>query len=137
MEEIWKDIDCVYGKYSLYQISNFGNMRKVYMHPAHIGHPYRPLKTKVIYKRNGRNGCDEEYINIRVGDKNKHLSIHRLVADAFIPNPNGYKYVTHKDGVGLNNHVDNLQWSKYKFGEAVPEKVKRHLRNYKPVLNEL
>ncbi len=42
--------------------------------------------------------------------KQKAVSVHRLVAEAFIPNPNGYTDVDHIDGNKLNNNVDNLQW---------------------------
>ena len=39
------------------------------------------------------------------------LKLHRLLAKAFIPNPNNHPCVDHKDGNGLNNHLDNLRWS--------------------------
>lgn len=42
--------------------------------------------------------------------KLKNYHVHRLVAEAFIPNPNGYDTVDHIDGNKLNNNVDNLQW---------------------------
>ena len=48
-------------------------------------------------------------IRIRVGKQGMH-SIHRLVALAFVPNPDKKPQVNHKDGNKLNNHVGNLEW---------------------------
>lgn len=41
--------------------------------------------------------------------------VHRLVAEAFIPNPNGYEEVNHIDCVRNNNHFDNLEWCTHKY----------------------
>lgn len=43
--------------------------------------------------------------------KKKHIAIHRLVASAYIPNPDRKPQVNHKDGNKLNNQVDNLEWA--------------------------
>lgn len=44
------------------------------------------------------------------GKRKRYVHVHRLVAEAFIPNPNGYDTVDHIDGNKLNNNADNLQW---------------------------
>lgn len=93
--EIWRDIK---GYENLYQVSNLGNVRS--------------LKTnKNLYYSKSRR-------YLRVGlfkDKKRScFSIHRLVAEAFIPNPNNYPCVNHKDCNGNNNKVDNLEWCTYK-----------------------
>lgn len=55
-----------------------------------------------------RNG----YLNVVfcINQKKQHKLAHRLVAEAFIPNPNNYTTVNHKDENKLNNCVDNLEW---------------------------
>ena len=47
---------------------------------------------------------------LRVSISGKLMFIHRLVAEKYIPNPNNYEQVNHKDGNKLNNNVDNLEW---------------------------
>lgn len=51
-----------------------------------------------------------ERITLSENSNKKSFSIHRLVALHFIPNPNNLRYVNHKDGNKLNNHVNNLEW---------------------------
>ena len=43
----------------------------------------------------------------------KFVTVHRLVATAFIPNPNDYSQINHKDEVKTNNEVTNLEWCTY------------------------
>lgn len=50
------------------------------------------------------------YINFRWNGKQKNKSVHRLVAEAFLPNPNNLPYVHHIDANRLNNDISNLQW---------------------------
>ena len=93
--EIWKDIK---GYEGLYQISNLGNVKS--------------LKTnKNLYYSKSRN-----YLRVSLNKNGirKGCSIHRLVAQTFIPNPNNYPCVNHKDCNGNNNKVNNLEWCTYK-----------------------
>lgn len=53
-------------------------------------------------------------MNLCIKGKSKHIAAHRLVAQAYIPNPENKPTVNHKDGVKLNNHVDNLEWNTWK-----------------------
>lgn len=56
---------------------------------------------------------DKGYYEVGLRDKNsnrKFYHIHRIVAGTFIKNPNRRRYINHKDGNKLNNHVENLEW---------------------------
>jgi hypothetical protein len=105
MNEIWKPID---GYEGVYEISSLGNVRRIQYFDAaseahHKSNLFVPMKTYVTksgYKR----------IKLSKNGNEKHLVIHRLVAKAFIDNPNKYKIVNHKDLDKLNNSVDNLEW---------------------------
>lgn len=95
MEEIWKDIPEYLG---IYQVSNYGSIRK-------IG---RCKKPKMMTPKPNQKG----YLRVcfAIGGKLRFYRVHRLVAQAFIPNPNNKTQINHKDGNKLNNCVDNLEW---------------------------
>lgn len=101
MEEIWKDIKDYEG---LYQVSNLGNVKSL---PKMSGTSKRKetiLKTH-IEKRG--------YFVIRLSkNKTNHsFKIHRLIANAFIPNPENKRTINHIDGNKLNNSISNLEWA--------------------------
>lgn len=102
--EIWKD---VVGYEGVYQVSNEGNIRSV--------DRYVICKNSTrFYKGKQLSSCkdDKGYYRVllAVAGKHKSCQIHRLVAEAFLPNPERLKEVNHKDENPSNNHVDNLEW---------------------------
>lgn len=99
MKEIWKD---VVGFEGVYMISSVGNCKR-------IGLFGKPLK-KVRFRKLAIN--QEGYCRVFLSNSNikKTFSIHRLVAQAFIPNPKNKPQVNHIDSNPSNNRVDNLEW---------------------------
>ena len=62
----------------------------------------------------GRGGKLTYYaVMLWLGNKSKCAKVHRLVAEAFIPNPDNLPCINHKDGNKLNNQVTNLEWCTY------------------------
>lgn len=112
MQEEWKD---VVGFEGLYQISNLGRVKSLpklvergkwgsFVIPERILHPN-------LNKYRG-------YMEIGLGTKlsgYKRCKIHRLVAEAFIPNPDNLPCINHKDENKINNRVDNLEWCTYYY----------------------
>ncbi len=75
----------------------------------HIPNGEFRLSTEKILKF-GENGRGYRLAYLYKNSKKKNVQIHRLVADAFINNPNGLEQVNHIDGDKTNNAVSNLEW---------------------------
>ena len=96
MEEVWKPIF----DFPRYFISNLGRVRSTYS--------YKILKLKK---------CRDGYLKVCLcKNKSKHyVFVHRLVANAFIANPNRYPIINHKDENKANNCYTNLEWCTHKY----------------------
>lgn len=95
--EIWKDIEGCEGKY---QVSNKGRIKSL---------QDRGVKREKILSLLKHNSGYYS-IGLMINGKCKHFLVHRLVAKAFIENPNNYNFVNHKDENKRNNDVENLEW---------------------------
>jgi len=110
MKEVWKDIK---GYEGLYQVSNLGRVRNA------DGHVHTPKKHNKGYY----------HVHLSDGhDKIKAKLVHRLVAEAFIPNPNNYPCVNHINEHKTDNRAENLEWCTHsvnmlKHFEICPRKV--------------
>ena len=104
IKEQWKDIA---GYEGLYQVSNLGNIKSLNRISIKEGRDYR-VKEKVLKTFL----CSSGYptVVLSVNGKKETLMVHRLVALHFIPNPNNYEQINHKDENRQNNNVDNLEW---------------------------
>lgn len=95
--EIYKEIE---GYEGIYQVSNYGNVKS-------LGND-KTRKEKVLKPQKHNYG----YLMVSLNKQGKHKLhfVHRLVAEAFIDNPNNYEEVNHKDEDKTNNSVINLEW---------------------------
>lgn len=116
MVEIWKDIK---GYEGLYQVSTCGRIKSLArMVPFSNIHTsgYRQLKEKILKGGITKDGYN--VVTLRKDNIGKIYSIHRLVAETFIPNPNNLPEVNHKDENKVNNHVDNLEWCTHQYNST-------------------
>ena len=98
MEEVWRP---VVGYEGLYEVSSLGNVRSL----PNNRHKEPLLLTQAVHWKG--------YLRVALRKKGerKYKRVHRLVAEAFIPNPENKPTVNHKDGQRSNNCLDNLEWA--------------------------
>ena len=121
--EIWKDIK---DYEMLYQISNLGNVKSLHCNKEKI------MKLTIRSKN-----YPYYFVGLLKNGKRKYFAVHRLVAQAFIPNPNNLPEVNHKDKNTFNNNVDNLEWCDKPYNnsyshiqEKLTEKKKKMVYQY-------
>lgn len=112
--EEWQDIK---GYEGIYQVSNLGRVRSL----TRKVHNY--TKKGIVLKTYQKN---EGYLYVSLsrgnGEKQKHAYVHRLVAEAFISNPNNHKQVNHINCDKTDNRKENLEW-------VSPQQNVAHFRN--------
>lgn len=106
MKEEWRGIK---GYIGYYQVSNFGRVRGV----DRITENNRPIKSSLLKPDKNNSG----HLRVKLMKKSvgKRFLVHRLVAQAFIPNPKNFPIINHKDEDPSNNKVDNLEWCDIKY----------------------
>jgi len=100
-KEVWKDIKNYEG---LYEVSNFGNVRSL-------------KYGKIKYLKPAKNKGGYYFVILCKNGKTKNFRIHRLVANAFIENPNNYPQINHKDEDKTNNKASNLEWCNNQYNK--------------------
>lgn len=101
MEEEWRDIKDFKG---FYMVSNIGRVKSI----DRILNDGRYIKGKILKCKIDKDG----YCNIclKMNGYNKWKRVHRLVAEAFIPNPNNFPIINHKNSCPFDNCINNLEW---------------------------
>ena len=126
-EEIWKPIRNYEG---LYEVSNFGRVKSL--------NYKRTEKEGILKPRTDKDG----YLITSLG-RGKTVKIHRLVAEAFITNPENKPCVDHINKIRNDNRAENLQWATisenntkgYKQGRVIPEHQKQAIRESKQIIS--
>lgn len=109
--EIWKDIK----DFDRYQVSNYGNVKS-------FKHKKDGKLLKLIKQKNYL------YVALSKNCKESRRLVHRLVAEAFIPNPDNLSEVNHKDENPMNNCVENLEWCTSKYNANYGTRNKRRAK---------
>ena len=133
MAEIWKSVV----NYPNYMVSNLGRIKS-------LGNG---STRREKFLKNQKDRCGYSYIGLNKKNKRKKFSIHRLVAEAFIPNPNNLPEVNHKDENKTNNFVyvnedgsvdldkSNLEWCDKQYNANYGTRIKRiNSKIKKPVI---
>lgn len=114
-KEIWVDIKEYEG---LYQISNLGKVKSLKRKTTN-----QHCKENKILKNN----FDKDgYLQVRLSKngKAKTKRVHQLVAEAFIPNPNNFNSINHKNEIKNDNRVENLEWCSVAYNNAYGSRCK-------------
>ena len=120
MEEIWKDKKDYEG---LYQVSNLGRAKSLDRYIKGKGHSLQFKKGRILKPMKDNNG----YLKVKLckDGKEKAFTVHRLVAEAFLPNPHNYPCVNHKDENKQNNNVSNLEWCSAQYNNTYGTRIER------------
>lgn len=131
LEEVWKPIE---GYEGLYEVSNFGIVKSL-RKDVKCNKSIRRQEEIIMSPQKDMFGYLK--VQLRKNGTIKTVKIHRLVAIAFIPNPNQYRCINHKDEDKTNNHVSNLEWCTHKYNanygtckQRIAEKIRKPVLQY-------
>lgn len=119
IEEVWKDINNYEGHY---KVSNLGRIKSIKRNKEKI----MSIQTTGSYN----------HIILRKNNKSKNFSIQKLVAQAFVPNPNNYKEINHKDENTRNNYANNLEWCNHSYNINYGNRTKKVKDKLSTMINQ-
>lgn len=136
-EEVWKD---VLGYDGLYQVSNKGQVKSMYFHSQKGKGNNLKENPKILTP--GVDSYGYNIVSLCNGDTKKTFTVHRLVAETFIPNPDNLPCINHKDEDKQNNCVENLEWCTVEYnnsygtkGERTAQTLKKKVYQYDQEMN--
>ena len=130
--EVWKDI---VGYEGLYQVSNLGKVKSL-KRKVYAGRNRMRWQYERILSNNKTNGNGYIVVSLNKESKSKNKYVHRLVAEAFLENPNNYKYINHKDQNTFNNNVNNLEFCTAQYNSTYRDAhIKRGLKHRNNLVN--
>ena len=143
MEEIWKPIN---GYEDIYEVSSLSNVRSLdriikVKFERSVNYTDQKLKGRMLKQNHTTYGY--AYVALAKNGKSKTTLVHRLVANAFIDNPENLPCVNHKDENQRNNNVSNLEWCSYEYNNTYKDihlrrkKTNRKIIQYDLDMNEI
>lgn len=119
-KEIWRPVAGLEG---IYEVSNKGRVRSLDRVEIQKNGIARKRKGRIIKTSIKQNG----YAHFRLSHNGEatDVSVHRVVAAAFIPNPHNHPCINHKDGNRANNFVENIEWCTYKYNNEYMNRINR------------
>lgn len=116
----------VKGYEDLYEISNYGKIKSLNKEWKVLNYKskeYTSVKMKSKILKTSISHCGYEQIVLSKNGKATLKLVHRLVTEAFIPNPENLPCVNHKNGNKSDNYVENLEWCTYSYNEKHAFKI--------------
>lgn len=118
--EVWKPVACYEGRY---EVSSHGRVKSCKRFREGKSGAPTLVAERLLVPSHDHSGYLK--VCLRDGDRCANHSVHQLVARAFIPNPNGYDQINHKDENKENNHVSNLEWCTQAYNNAYGTRMAR------------
>lgn len=122
--EIWKDVK---GYEGCYKVSNYGNVKSIERYVNNSDHSKRLVRERILTLSKKDN--DYLYVRLSKGNNAKHLYVHRLVGEAFLPNRGKLNVINHIDEIKDNNNVKNLEWCTHAYNITYKGAMKRMVKS--------